>query len=343
MSRRRSATLTAVTAVATVLTLASAAGAATIEVVGGAAVFTAAPGEVNDVRAGTRANPDPPDGRTLKVTDTGATLKAGAGCERIDDHNAWCPEPQFSGIPLIMRMGDRDDRVFVDDRFDRVVNVRGEGGDDNLHVGSSVGASPVLDGGTGDDVLSTATNNSGIPVLRGGSGDDELALDEARGGQAIGGDGDDRVRYTGSFSTDPGTLRLDGGDGNDVYTYLFGFVPTAMQPGPGIDTLDQSDLAFPHELVFNMADCPGCVEIVLGSSLDDVITGDRRAQAIFGGEGDDQLDGGDGPDILSGQAGDDTLRSRDNSIDVVRCGDGADTLTSDRRDLISRTCESIVR
>ena len=341
MSRRRSATLTAVTAVATVLTLAPAAGAATLEVVDGAAVFTAAPGEANDVLAGTRANPDP-DGRTLKVTDAGATITAGSGCEQIDAHSAWCPEPPFDGIPLIMRLGDRDDRVVVDDFFERaVVNVRGEGGNDDLHVGSSVGTSPIVDGGPGDDVLSTATNSAGIPVLRGGSGDDEIALDEARSGQAIGGDDDDVIRYAG-FAPPPGTLRLDGGNGNDVYTYLLNFVPAAMQPGPGIDTLDQSALEFPRPLEFKMADCPGCVEVVLGSSLDDMITGDRRAQAIFGGEGDDQIDGRDGPDLLSGQAGADTLVSRDNSIDAVRCGDGEDTLTADRHDLVSRTCETIL-
>jgi Ca2+-binding RTX toxin-like protein len=343
MSRRRSATLTTVATVATVLTVSSAAGAAKIEVVDGTAVFSAAPGEANDLRAGTRANPDS-EGRTLKVTDAGATLTAGAGCEQIDAHNAWCPEPLLNGMPLLVRTGDRNDHVVVDDFFERaVVNVRGEGGNDDLHVGSSVGTSPVVDGGAGDDMLSTATNNAGIPVLRGAGGDDRLALDEARGGQAVGGDGDDRILYTG-FSPAPGTLRLDGGDGNDVYTFSFGFVPAAMQAGPGIDTLDQSDLAFPRPLEFNMADCPGCVEIVLGSSLDDIITGDRNSQAIFGGEGDDQLYGGSGPDVISGQDGDDTLTSRDNSLDVVRCGDGDDdTATVDRRDLVSRTCENLVR
>lgn len=339
MSRRRSAVLTAVTAVATVLTLSSAAGAATIEVVDGAAVFTAAPGEANDVRAGTRANPDT-EGRTLKVTDAGAPLTAGAGCEQIDAHSAWCPEPLLSGIPLLMRTGDRNDRVVVDDFFERaVVNVRGEGGNDDLHVGSSVGTSPVVDGGTGDDAVSTATNFGGVPVLRGGSGDDELAITEARGGQAAGGDGDDRILYNG-FSPAPGTLRLDGGDDNDVYTFTLGFVPAAMQAGRGVDTLDQGDLAFPRPLEFDMADCPGCVEIVVGSSLDDIVTGDRNPQAIFGGEGDDQLDGGGGTDVISGQDGADGIVARDGSIDVVRCGDGADTVTADRRDLVSRTCET---
>jgi Ca2+-binding RTX toxin-like protein len=343
MSRRRSATLTAVTAVATVLTLSSAAGAATIEVVDGTAVFSAAPGEANDVRAGTRANPDP-DGRTLKVTDTGAALTAGARCEQIDAHSAWCPEPLLNGMPLLVRAGDRNDQVVVDDFFERaVVNVRGEGGNDDLHVGSSVGTSPILDGGTGDDALSTATNFGGVPVLRGGGGDDDLAVTEASGGQAVGGDGDDRILYNG-FSPAPGTLRLDGGDGNDVYAFSLGFVAAAMQAGSGVDTLDQSELAFPRPLEFNMSDCPGCVEIVVGSSLDDMITGDRHAQAIFGGEGDDQLEGGGGPDVISGQDGADTLASRDNSLDVVRCGDGVDnTVTADRRDLVSRTCESVVR
>jgi Ca2+-binding RTX toxin-like protein len=220
------------------------------------------------------------------------------------------------------------------------VNVRGEGGNDDLHVGSSVGTSPILDGGTGNDDLSTATNSGGIPVLRGGSGDDELALTEATGGQAIGGDGDDRILYNG-FNPAPGTLRLDGGDGNDVYTFTLGFVPAAMQPGSGIDTLDQSELAFPRPLEFNMSDCPGCVEIVVGSSLDDIITGDRNPQAIFGGGGDDQLDGGGNSDVISGQDGADSIVSRDGRIDVVRCGDGADTVTADRRDLVSRTCETV--
>jgi Ca2+-binding RTX toxin-like protein len=234
--------------------------------------------------------------------------------------------------------------VVVDDFFERaVVTVRGEGGNDELHVGSSVGTSPILDGGTGDDALSTATNFGGVPVLRGGSGDDELAVTEARGGEAVGGGGDDRLLYNGS-SPAPDTLRLDGGDGNDVYTFSLGFVPAAMQAGPGVDTLDQSELAFPRPLEFNMTDCPGCVEVVLGSSLDDVITGDRNVQAIFGGEGDDELDGGGGPDVISGQDGDDTLVSRDNSLDVVRCGDGDDdTATADRRDLVSKTCERVER
>jgi Ca2+-binding RTX toxin-like protein len=340
MSRRRPATLAAVATVGAMLIPVSAAGAATIEVVDGTAVFSAAPGEANDVRAGTRANPDT-EFRTLKVTDAGAPLTAGAGCEQIDAHSAWCPENLRSGLPLLVRAGDRSDRVVVDDFFERaVVNVRGEGGNDDLHVGSSVGTSPVIDGGSGDDTLSTATNFGGVPVLRGGSGDDELAITEASGGQAVGGDGDDHILYNGS-SPAPGTLRLDGGDDNDVYTFTLGFVPGAMQAGRGIDTLDQSDLAFPRPLEFNMSDCPGCVEIVVGSSLDDIITGDRNAQAIFGGAGDDQIDGGGGSDVLSGQDGADSIAARDGSIDVVRCGDGADTVTADRRDLVSRTCETV--
>ena len=196
----------------------------------------------------------------------------------------------------------------------------------------------MLDGGSGDDTLFTATNSGGTPVLRGGAGDDQITLHEAGAGQAAGGDGDDRILYDG-IPADPATVRLDGGAGNDVYAFGPVVLPTALQPGPGIDTLDQSTALF--GLNFNFADCPGCVEVVVGTAQADTITGDRNAQAIFGGAGDDQLDGGGGSDVISGDDGADTIGARDGSIDVVRCGDGADTVSADRRDLVSRTCETV--
>jgi Ca2+-binding RTX toxin-like protein len=336
MSRRRSATLAAVATVGAMLVPVSAAGAATIAVVDGTAVFSAAPGEANDVVAGDRANSDPL-GRTLKVTDAGATLTAGAGCQQIDAHSAWCEEPLGEPLPLLVRAGDRSDRVVVDDFFARTLTLRGESGNDDLHAGSSTGSSALLDGGSGDDTLFTAMNAGGSPVLRGGSGNDQLTLHEGGAGQAFGGDGDDRIVY--DEIPGPFAVRLAGDAGNDVYTFGPVVAPAVLQPGPGIDTLDQSTARF--GLDFNFADCPGCVEVVLGTPLADTITGDRNPQAIFGGAGDDQLDGGGGSDVLSGQDGADSIGARDGSIDLVRCGDGADTVTADRRDLVSRTCETV--
>ena len=41
------------------------------------------------------------------------------------------------------------------------------------------------------------------------------------------------------------------------------------------------------------------VETVLGSTFDDELTGDDRAQTLAGGDGDDRITGGAGEDVLS--------------------------------------------
>jgi hypothetical protein len=75
---------------------ASAAQAATLEVVDGAVVFMAAPDETNDLRIVGES-----------FTDLGAPLSAGPGCEQIDANRARC-----SGPPVV-ETGDGDDRVDV--------------------------------------------------------------------------------------------------------------------------------------------------------------------------------------------------------------------------------------
>jgi hypothetical protein len=52
------------------------------------------------------------------------------------------------------------------------------------------------------------------------------------------------------------------------------------------------------------------------------IVGDRRAQAIIGGDEDDELDSRGGPDVVSGHAGDDTIDSRYGAINAVGCDGG---------------------
>jgi Ca2+-binding RTX toxin-like protein len=344
MTRNRVVQLATATAVGVMLVQAAAASASSIQVVNGSAVLTAAPGEANDVRAGTRAAPD---ARSLKVIDNGASLTAGPGCQQIDAHSAWCPDPPSSGVsdpllPLVVNAGDRNDQVDVDDNGLRDVTVYGEDGRDTIHVGSGAGSSPVLDGGRGDDDLSTANNGDGTPVLRGGPGNDELNIGELAGGLAYGGTGNDRILYTVGFNPSS-PVRLDGGDGNDSYAFGPDFRPAAMVPGAGLDTLDQSLVSSSSGFTFDMSDCPGCVERVIGSPNDDQITGDGRAQAIFGGDGNDTLDGGGGSDVISGQAGDDTIGARDGAVDGVLCGAGADSVTADRFDLVDRGCELVSR
>jgi Ca2+-binding RTX toxin-like protein len=330
--------LAGVIAAGAILVNAAIASASSIQVVNGSAVFTAAPGEANDVRAGTRAAPDT---ISLKVIDNGAPLTAGPGCQQLDAHSAWCPEAPNAPLPLIVHAGDGNDKVDVDNNGVRDVTIYGEDGRDTLHFGSEVGGSPLLDGGRGDDDLSTNNNGSAAPVLRGGPGNDRLQIAELGGGLAYGGSGNDRILYTAFNLNSP--LRLDGGDGNDTYGFGIDFHPNAMVRGAGFDTLDQSLVPSSFGLTFDMADCPACVQRVIGSANDDTITGDGHAQWIFGGDGNDTLDGGGGPDLISGQGGDDTIEAHDGAIDGVLCGAGADSVTADRFDLVSRSCELVSR
>jgi Ca2+-binding RTX toxin-like protein len=316
--------------------LAPAAHAATVEVVNGTAVFTAAPGEHNDVRAGTLAIPD---GRTLRIDDAGAPLTAGPGCRRLAVGSVWCPEATPGALALSVSTGDENDQVFIDDSVFRTVTVHGGTGDDTIHVGNSVGTPAVLDGGAGDDQLSTAMNSSDTPVLRGGSGDDVLTILEGGGAQASGGAGNDRIVYVGAPFRQ--VVRLDGGSGNDTYTFPDHIPAGSIVPSRGFDTLDQSTVT--HALNFDMSTCPGCVERVIGTALDDQIVGDASPQAIFGGAGNDALDGGGGPDFISGQAGDDTIASQDGVFDFVGCGDGTDSVVADGFDFVLGDCETVTR
>jgi hypothetical protein len=318
------------------LASASPAFAGHLEVVNGTAVFTAAPGEANDLVAVTR-----PPVTQLTITDAAGPISTGPGCEALPDGSATCPgEDVQHPRPLLVRTGNRDDRVLISDSFDRLVTVRAGSGDDVVDVSSAIGSPALLEGGPGDDQLTTTMNGNGPPVLRGGPGDDTLTFNENGGGLAYGGPGNDQLVYN-SSSTSFEVL-LDGGAGNDTYTFGQHFLAGAMVPGRGIDTLDQRT-AFRPGLTFAMSDCPGCVERVIGSAGADVIVGDASAQAILGDDGDDVLDGGGGPDAIAGQGGDDTITSRDESSDVVTCGTGIDTVHADRRDLVSGDCEIVDR
>jgi Ca2+-binding RTX toxin-like protein len=279
-------------------------------------VFTGAPGEVND------AQMVPPfeAPATLKITDAGAALTAGAGCTQIDAHSAYCAETGH--LPLDVATGDMNDNVNLSDYYFRRISVAGGRGDDKLYVSSQNGTPAHIDGGPGNDDITANLQLGAEPVLHGGTGNDTLTILNAVGGLEYGDAGNDRLVYRGFTQGFHFPLVLDGGYGNDTYAFEFQFVPTAMVPGPGIDTLDEStaDPRALGSLVFDMLTCPGCVERVIGTAQADEITGAFRPQAILGGDGDDILDAGGGNDAVLGQAGNDTITSTDGRTDVVTCG-----------------------
>jgi Ca2+-binding RTX toxin-like protein len=344
MSRGRIAQLAAAVAVGGVLIGAQVASAATVEVVDGTLVFTAAPGEANDVRAGGLVFPG---FETTHIQDLGAPLTAiGPGCVQLDAHDAVCPEEdRYSLRPLVVDTGGGDDQFHEDEANVRFVTIRTGPGNDTVAVGSSISIKGEVDGGPGDDTLSVYNNGGGSTVLHGDRGNDTLVLGEQEGGFLFGDKGNDHLiaRYPGSFAPEV----LNGGDGNDTYTFrqLYAVLaPGLIVPGRGFDTLDESDNTGRYgALTFDMNTCPKCVERVIGTQADDRITGDSNPQVIQGGEGDDVLDGGGGPDIIAGQDGDDTITSRDGMFDAVGCGAGLDAVLADRIDLVSRDCETVNR
>ena len=73
------------------------------------------------------------------------------------------------------------------------------------------------------------------------------------------------------------------------------------------------------------------VENVLGSNHGDIIYGNAGVNVLTGGNGSDEFYG-----LGSG----DTINTRDNAADTVDCGEGVDTVFSDRTDTVNANCET---
>jgi len=148
---------------------------------------------------------------------------------------------------------------------------------------------------TGSGADDTITGNAVANVLLGGVGNDTLA----------GGLGNDT---------------LDGGANNDTADYSASAAAATVNLGLGTATGEGSDTL-------------QSLENVIGSALDDTLTGDTGANVLSGGDGNDTVSGGDsddtliggiGTDKLAGDAGHDTLKW--DGADTFDGGTGFDTL-----------------
>lgn len=135
-------------------------------------------------------------------------------------------------------------------------------------------------GNVGDDILYGDGNTN---ILRGAEGNDQL----------FGRGGDD------GLLGDPGDDLMDGGAGIDTADYRF--VPGAITvnlAAAGPQVLDDGT---------GGRDTLVSVEIITGSTFNDVIEGDGTLNRFFGDAGDDILRGFGGDDVLRGGAGNDTV------------------------------------
>jgi Ca2+-binding RTX toxin-like protein len=239
------------------------------------------------------------------VNDSGGDrLVGGAGTDVL---NGGAGDDELEG-------GEGDDALFGEGGTD---SLAGEGGQDKLEGGTGLDA---LEGGDGNDTLNGGgvdlVGADGADELNGGAGDDAL-----RGGR-----GNDRL------DGGPGGDRISGEDGRDTVSYENRDSPVTVTFN-GI-----ADDGEPGEKDNVASD----VEIVLGGPVADTLVGDARPNVLNAGKGEDYVIGGAGPDALEGGPGIDVMRSRDNSRDVVSCGEGIDLAIVDRRDAV-RGCNYVDR
>jgi Ca2+-binding RTX toxin-like protein len=224
--------------------------------------------------------------------------------------------------------GDGDDTLVGAAGDDALL---GGNGDDQMPGG---GGSDALTGEDGNDNMS---GGAGIDTLDGGPGNDTLNGAEVG---LVGGDGGDELN--GGLGADvllggAGSDRLDGGLG-----------PDRINGEAGRDTLTYEDRTSPVMVSLNGRADDGekgegdnvgnDVEVVLGGTLGDTLTGDRSDNTFNSGDGEDFVDGRGGTDVLSSGHGPDIVWARDGERDRVNCGDDGDLAVVDRRDTV-RDCK----
>ena len=239
----------------------------------GALTYTAAPGELNNVRIAVQ------DGGAVTVSDLSAPLSAGAGCAADGQDRATCSGGTITR--LLIDTGDLDDSVDL-----------------------AGGLPATIDGGAGKDLL---RGGAGADALRGGAGDDVLdgrgAADQMAGGEGVdtadyssrtagvrvdvdtgpddgeAGEGDTVVEIEnvdGGAGTDTliggaGANQLSGGAGDDVLTGGSG--DDTLTGGPGVDVFDAgagNDAVVARDSAAEKVSCGADADTASVDTLDEV-------------------------------------------------------------------------
>ena len=294
--------------------------------------YVADPGEANDVFIAFA--PDPVV--AVDVTDSGATITAGAGCAALTLHKVRCDVS--SGDQVNASLGDRNDIFSISHFFDSAGGrLSGGDGDDLIRGNDIAGTNEILLGGPGDDVF---FGRGGSEFLDGGPGADDLSGGTSCEGLTAGicatdsdivsyGDRTKRVHATADgIAADDGQRRehdtiaadverIIGGAGND---FLGGTTTNVGFLGSGLSGMQLEGGAGNDFLRGGRA--PDRLD---GGSGDDRLRGaGGRDYLLSGGRGDDHIDGGSGRDTLHGNGGRDRLLAKDGQPDHVNGGPGTD-------------------
>jgi Ca2+-binding RTX toxin-like protein len=186
----------------------------------------------------------------------------------------------------------------VGGNIDLAAGVATFGAESNILNGiAGAGGTEFADTMVGSTGANSFSGWGGDDVLQGGSGNDEL-----HGGEANdlldGGDGVDVARY------DYGSDELEFG-----VTVSLAIAGAQDTVGAGVDTLSS-------------------IENLIGSVLNDALTGNGGANSLFGNDGNDTLNGALGVDTIEGGSGDDTIiYAMGDGNGSMSGGDGSDTLS----------------
>ena len=207
-------------------------------------------------------------GDLLRVTDGGAGVMPGAGCTAVTANEVTCEGWRVAEIDVAL--GDGADFVSIASALD--ARVSGGPGND------------VLEGGEGGDEL---LGESGDDVLKGGLGSD--LLDGAEGADTLSGGTGTLDEPEFAEREEIGEIELEG----DVASYADRTSPvTADSDG----VADDGEAGEGDNVLTD-------VDVVVGGSANDVLTGNGNANVLIGGAGDDRLSGEDGFDFLAGDTG----------------------------------------
>ncbi|MFK7835252.1 MAG: DUF4214 domain-containing protein [Sulfitobacter sp.] len=296
------------------------------------------------------------EGDDTIILDNGGSAFGGVGDDRIEVASSSEQEVQGNegnDTFLIERMdgslagGEGYDTLILDPLISSGVTVNLTDGTAFSQPGNRNAASLDLTNITGVEALITSDNADDVT----GSADaDRISLrggnDMAKGGdgndQLVGGSGNDTLLGEGDNDTingGTGNDSIDGGAGTDTVEYSF-----AAPDGPEGGAVATSFQAAVVDLSENTGgrgserDTLNNVENVIGTHLNDQITGDGAGNVLLGGAGADTLNGGDGNDILiagggglsivdvmNGDGGNDSFVIGSGSF-VVDGGAGNDTL-----------------
>jgi Ca2+-binding RTX toxin-like protein len=217
------------------------------------------------------------------------TLIGGSGADSLDGGtgNNWADYSRATAavsVDLVSGLGRGGDAA--GDVLTSVQNLLGGLGNDTLtgsalvnqllgglgnHVLIGIGGNDTLAGGLGDDRLQAGT---GAAVLLGEAGNDTL-------------DGSQ------------GAARLYGGDGDDVL--LIGAATALINGGAGRNAVSFANYGAAAGLNINLATANNFINVqdLIGSALNDTLTGDGRDNVLEGGAGADRLVGGLGRNALA--------------------------------------------